>query len=242
MRELRIPYVFAVAPMKERLYRRFLPDGLALHPTVPTRQVNAILRSMNGGEAINLLPALREGRHTGRMFPRTDSGWSDRGAFFAYRDLMQEAGKRVIDLSEPLLPGEARFTARAGFRGDLAGKPKVALVDDEFVEVEGNGPWEEEIDVADLSGLHSIRMPAPGHLDVTQGRAPHLYEKPDDTVSPRGLLVGDASCLALIPWLAEHFRRFVFLWTPELPFEAIELEKPDVLIHVISERLLVRGQ
>jgi hypothetical protein len=49
--------------------------------------------------------------------------------------------------------------------------------------------------------------------------------------------MGDSSCLNLIPWLAEHFSRFVFLWTTQPPYEALELEMPDVLIHVASEGL-----
>ena len=111
------------------------------------------------------------------------------------------------------------------------------MMDGEFSSVDDTGEWKERIEVADVSRLRSLRMPAPQHLEVTPGRAPHLYEV--DAELPRAVLVGDECCLALIPWLAEHFRRFVFLWTHELPLEAIELEMPDVVIHVVSERFLV---
>ncbi|HEY6551051.1 MAG TPA: hypothetical protein VIY71_07625 [Solirubrobacterales bacterium] len=241
LRGLRIPYLFAVAPMKERLYEKFLPDGLSLHPDQPVRELNAALRDLNGGEILDLLPALRACRRGGRVFPRTDSNWSDRGAFFAYRELIREAGKRVIDLGYPLLYDEANFLTRQGFRGDLADKPKRTFLDGELGATENGKQWEEQIEVADVSKLRALRMPAPQHLEVTPGRAPHLYEIPDEVELPRAVLVGDSCCLALIPWLAEHFRRFVFLSSPELPLEAIELEMPDILIHVVSERLLIHG-
>jgi SGNH hydrolase-like domain, acetyltransferase AlgX len=243
LRDLRIPYVFAVAPLKERLYGKFLPSGLSLEARQPVRQVNAALRDLNGGEIVDLLPALVAARPRGPLFPRTDSNWSDRGAFFAYRQLMKEAGKHAIDLDEPLLPEEGRFVPRAGFRGDLAEKPKLAFADGQLspLDEDAGGAWEEEIDVADVSGLRALRMPAPEHLEVTPGRAPRLYEIADAPRLPRAVLVGDAPCLGLIPWLAEHFRRFVFLWSAEPPLEAIELEAPDVVIHVVSERLLVNA-
>lgn len=241
LKELRIPYLFAVAPLKERVYGRFLPPGASLHADRPVTEIDRALRATGGGEIFDLLPALREARRAGRAFPKTDSAWSDLGAFFAYRELMREAGKRTIDLPDPLLPEEAALTSRPGFRGDLAAKPKVRLADGDFVSADAEGEWEEEIEVADVSRLRALRMPAPRHLEVTGDRAPRLYEVAEETTLPSGVLIGDACCLALIPWLAEHFRRFVFLWAAELPLEAIELEMPNVVIHVVSERQLLHG-
>jgi alginate O-acetyltransferase complex protein AlgJ len=239
LQALGIPYVFAVAPRKERVYERLLPDGISAGPDRLVRRANALLRHRNDGEMLDLLPILRTGRRIARVFPRTDSEWSDRGAFFAYRQLMSEAGKRLIDLGEPLLPEEGRFLRREGFRGDLAAKPKLALAAGRLSPAgESDAAWEEEIEVADLSVLRSLRMPAPEHLEVTPGHAPRLYEIAGAPELPRAVLVGDTSCLGLIPWLAEHFRRFVFLRSVELPLDAIELEMPDVVIHVLSERSL----
>jgi SGNH hydrolase-like domain, acetyltransferase AlgX len=240
LRELRIPYLFAVAPLKERVYRRFLPPGASLHEERPAAQVDRALRAAVPFEVLDLLPALRAARNDGLAFPRTDSRWSDRGAFFAYRELMREAAKRIVDLPDPLSPDQAPLLPRQGFRGDLAGKPKLRLEAGALVPVAEEGEREEEIDVADVSQLRALRMPAPQHLEVTPERAPRLYEVAGEPALPRALLVGDDSCLKLIPWLAEHFRRFVFLWADELPLEAIELEAPDLVIHVLSEQRLLR--
>lgn len=242
LKDLRIPYLFAVAPLKERVYGKFLPPGAALHADQPLAEVDRALREVDGGEVFDLLPALREARRAGRAFPKTHSHWSETGAFFAYRELMREIGKRVVELPDPLRPEDAQFMPRSGFRGDLAGKPKVRLGEAGFAPApaaDGDGEWEEELDIADVSRLRALRMPAPQHLEVTPGRAPRLYEVADEPALPHAVLVGDAACLGLVPWLAEHFRRFVFLWAAELPLEAIELEMPDVVVHVISERQLL---
>lgn len=237
LRELGIPYLYAVVPLKERVYRKFLPPGLFLHEQRPVGQLDRALRAAGSFEALDLLPALREARHRGRAFPRTGSGWSDLGAFFAYRELMREAAKRVLDLSDPPPPEDTLFAAGA-IRGDLADKPKLSFSAGRFAPATGDGDLEEEIDVLDVSRLRALRMPAPRHLEATPGRAPHLYEI--DAEMPRAVLVGDESCLALVPWLAEHFRRFVFLFADEPPLEAIELEMPDLVIQVVSESRLLR--
>ncbi len=238
LRELGIPTVVAVVPMKERVYGELLPDGVHISATRPVTQINAALRDVNGGALLDLLPDLRRARRHGEVFNRTDSRWNHRGAFFGYRALLKEASKAVISL-EPLLPAEATFVRVPGFRGDLAGKPKVSLVDDGFVEDADHEQWEEDVDEVDASTLRARRMPAPEHLEVSPTRAPHLYEIADAEELPRAVVLGDSSCLQLIPWLAEHFQRLAFLWTSALPLEAIELEMPDVLFHVVTERFLI---
>jgi hypothetical protein len=240
LKEIGVPYLFAVAPLKERVYRKLLPPGTELHPDRPVSQVDAAVRAVDGGEVFDLLPAVREASRAGWAFPRTGSEWSDLGAFFAYRELVREVGKRVISLPDALGPDEARLSPRADFRGDLADKPKVRFAEGSFEAADSAGS-SEEIEAADLSRLRALRMPAPPHLEVTRERAPHLYEIGDEPALPSAVLLGDGCCLALLPWLAEHFRRFAFLWTDELPLEAIELEMPDVVIHVVSEHRLLHA-
>jgi alginate O-acetyltransferase complex protein AlgJ len=242
LRKLGIPYLAAVAPMKERLYENLLPEGLSLDPRSPAEMVNEALRESSDGEILDLLPALRKGLEKGDVFPRTASVWSDRGAFLAYRELMKEARKRVISLEEALPEDGLNLVRRQGFRGDLAEKPKFVYSGGELVAETGEASWEEEIDVAFPSDLRSLRMPASNHLEVTLRRAPHLYEIADQPELPRAILLGDACCLPLIQLLAEHFSRFVFLWTHDPPLEAIELEMPDIVIHVVSERFLVHAR
>jgi alginate O-acetyltransferase complex protein AlgJ len=239
---LGVPYLFAVAPIKERVYPRRLPKGASLHPTTPAARLNELIRDARGTEAFDLLPPLIAARDHGELYQRTDVNWNQRGAFFAYRALFKEAAKRVTGL-EPIEVEEAGFVAVPGFSGDLADKPKVVLAGDELIPFAREISWEEEgIQEADAAKLRSQRMPAPGHLEVPGEPLPRVYEIAGDDAQqlPRAVLLGDSCCLNLIPWLAEHFQRLVFLWGPEPPLEAIELEMPDILLQVVSERGLGR--
>ena len=90
----------------------------------------------------------------------------------------------------------------------------------------------------DAAALVAQRMPAPQHIEVPGGRAPLLYELPKDAEQPRIGLVGHPCALPLVPWLAERSRRLVVFQTAMPPLEPLELEYPDVVLHVLDERLL----
>jgi hypothetical protein len=237
LKQIGIPYLFAVAPLKERVYPRRLPKDASLHPKPPVQRLNAIIRDARGAEAFDLLPPLLDARAHGELYHRTDTNWNHRGAFFAYRALVKEAGKRVVGL-EPIGVEDAPFVKVEAFAGDLADKPKLTLSGDELVPFEREMTWEEEVEEVDASKLRSKRMPAPSHLDIPGARVPRVYEVSGAEQLPRAVLLGDSACLNLIPWLGEHFRRLVFLWALQPPVEAIELEMPDIVLQVLSERAL----
>lgn len=237
--ELDVPYVFAVVPMKERIYAELLPDGLQPSDTERTpAQLMRALRNVDGCELLDLLPVLRDARAHGSIYHLTDSHWNDRGAFFGARALLKEAAKRAPGLRLPV-PADMRLVSRQGFRGDLADKPKVALVGRELVVCEEPDRWTEEIQTLDPRSLRARRRPPDDHLHVSATRPPQVFEIPGAAALPRCVLVGDSFCLMLLPWLAECFSRLAFMWTPEPPLEAVEIERPDIVLHVKAERFLI---
>jgi len=237
--KLGVPYVFAVAPMKERVYAELLPDGLSSNDTERTpAQLSRALRDVDGCELLDLLAPLRDARRHGRIYHLTDTHWNDRGAFFGVRALLKEAAKHIDGLRLPS-PADLRLTRRGDFHGDLADKPKVALVGRDLMPCAEQDPWTEEIDVIDPRSLRARRRPPDEHLHVSATRPPQLFEIPDAPDLPRCVLVGDSFCLMLLPWLAECFSRLAFMWTPEPPLEAVTAERADLVLHVKAERFLI---
>jgi len=233
-----IPYVFALAPMKERVYAELLPDGVAVRaPMRPVARLLRALRDVDGCELVDLLPALLDAKHHGQLYHRTDTHWNDRGAFFATRALLKEAAKHVPTVEPPRLDS-LELIARPGFGGDLADKPKVTLVGSELLALVDHGDWSEDADVLDASGLRARPVTPEEHLHVSATRPPQAFEQPGPERG-RCLLVGDSFCLMLLPWLAEQFSRLAFMWTPEVPLRAVEQEAPDVVLHIKAERFLL---
>jgi len=59
---------------------------------------------------------------------------------------------------------------------------------------------------------------------------------------PKAVIFRDSFGEALMPWLAQHFRRAVFVWSDEIVPEVIEQEQPDVVIQEFIERRLTTMQ
>jgi hypothetical protein len=79
--------------------------------------------------------------------------------------------------------------------------------------------------------------------EVTLGLADHeeflVTETLDSAHLPRAVMFRDSFASSLIPLLAEHFSRAVFLWQPEMDKAVIDAEHPDVVIFEAAERALM---
>ncbi len=238
---LGVASLLALAPMKERVYRELLPDGLVLHDELrPATLLAQALRDAGEDDwLLDLLPVLREARAHSQVYNRTDHHWSSRGAFIATRAMLARAGMRVPGVA-PLPEDAARFRADPLFGGDLAEKPKVAVVDGVPTPwPDGDRDWSEVVERIDRGRLRAREATPEQHLYRSPTRVPAVFERPDSPHLPRCLLVGDSFCLELLPWLAESFSRLAFVWLPDPPLDLVELERPDLLLQVKSERFLL---
>jgi hypothetical protein len=232
--EVGVTYVPACVPNKLQA----VPEGSPVR-TVDERPwltgLRARLRDTDGVEVLDLLPVLADARRHGPCFHRSDPDWNDLGAFFAARALIKEAAKRVSLLKPPSLAA-LYLTRQPGYRGQLADAPRVATDGDrpersDFVA-------EERLEI-DAAYLRAQRMPIERHL---AGADVHVRLLAIDTteLSPRLSVVGDGTCLALLPWLAETVPRTTFFWALTPPMEPVELELPDAVLHLIRYRDLPR--
>ena len=53
------------------------------------------------------------------------------------------------------------------------------------------------------------------------------------------MIFHDSYYKALQPFLSEHFSRAVYYWQYDLDLEAVKAELPDVVIQLVSERVLL---
>jgi hypothetical protein len=61
----------------------------------------------------------------------------------------------------------------------------------------------------------------------------------DDAPSTSCVLFGDSYSLAILPYLAESFRRLVYAHCPWHDYGLIEREWPDVVVSLFAERFLI---
>lgn len=224
-----IPYLFVIAPDKQTIYPEYLPRGMSCNPaTLRHDQLLEHLRAHSDLAILDLRGPLKEARASERIYYRTDSHWNKRGAYVAYQQIVSALKNRFPQLQPVPRSAFAPTTVdRPG--GDLA--CMLSLSDQMH---------EEELALCPLA--RGSARETGEKLPITEKyRLPHMqpaaWESPQDN-PVRALVIHDSFGLLLIPYLAEHFSRSVFLPTDVLDPVIFEREQPDIVIQEMVERKL----
>lgn len=225
---LGITYLPAIIPAKRRVVR--------LTPPLDRRwiaELKARIRDVDELELLDLLQVLRHADRHGATYHRTDPDWNDRGAFFVARALLKEAHKWVPTLKPPAL-ADLHVLPLAGYLGSLADAPKCEFSDGEVIERELEVEAEDGV-VIDAHELHALRMPVESHLAAAASTHLRVYANTACSEDAHIAVVGDAAALPVVTWLAERTRRTTFFWSDALPLTLLELDLPQVVIHLMRE-------
>jgi hypothetical protein len=220
-----IAYVFTIAPDKQVIYPENLPSTLErVNATSRAEQLEEICRQA-AIPAAELRTPVAAAKRSERIYFKTDTHWNDRGAFVAYR--------RIIDA----VRAQAPLVPEAWSRDDFVPVER---------EIEGQ-------DLARMMGL--MRVVREIDLTLVPERARHaqVVEPPGAPATaeegrlvteipgsklPRAVVFRDSFASRLVPFLSEHFSRAVYLWQNDFDPDVIEKEHPDVVIQEIVSRHL----
>jgi len=107
-----IRYLFVVAPDKQSIYSEYMPRYLA--PQHGDTRLDQLSRRLFREAAwLDLRPSLRSAKDSGPLYFQLDTHWNDRGAYYAYRAIMQRLGLPALARPESKLAEYQRA-------GDLA--------------------------------------------------------------------------------------------------------------------------
>jgi hypothetical protein len=177
------------------------------------------------GVAVDLRPAIAAAKSRERVYHLTDSHWNARGALIAYQALIT-----AVRAQNPAVP------------------PPWKRSDFEEAERTSDG-----LDLARMIGLHHLLREVDLALIPKRRRLAKVADPPGADVSaqlgrlvtaipgsplPRAVVFGDSFTTALVPLLAEHFSRTVFLWQKDFVPEQVIDEGADVVIYEIASRHL----
>jgi hypothetical protein len=212
-------YLFVVAPDVAAVFPHDLPEHVRPVADRPLVQLMRHLEETGSpAEILYPLDALAdESRHV--TYPKTETHWSEWGAFLAYRAIcekllevvrMREITERQIVVHDNTL------------EGDLGSKldPPVSSPH-AFVEVRG---------------VAQARFVADNRVENRGRRIEYSCEAAPDVCC---LLLGDSYAAGFVPILAESFRRVVLAYVPTLDRALVEEVQPDVVIHEMAERFLI---
>ena len=222
-------FAILIAPNKATIHPEYLPQ----FPVSPTVQTPLERLETDLPKAGVLLVSPRErletAAHAGQaLYRKTDTHWSEWGAYLAYRDLMATLHKQGV--KAPVLRDDAlRVSDQNGFRGDI-----YTLLGEPDGKPEDTRRWAPAEPVRTLK---TTRFP---DLDFMAFEATRWTMETDNP--ERLLIIGDSFSYPILPFLKESFGEVTFVHhhLGEVPLEALQPESYDVVILEMVERGLSR--
>jgi hypothetical protein len=222
-----VRYILFIPPDKQTVYPEHLPPELrSRHAQSRLDQLAAELRQHSTVPFLDVRAALWQAREREQVFDATDSHWNPRGAFVGYQALVGRLAE-WFPAVRPLPRSAFVDTACRRAGGDLA-----------QMSAQERVRTEEALGLESVSPRQAQRCAAAGEwAGDCRGSPPQAVECHDPAL-PRALMFHDSFTWALGPFLAEHFRRIVFVWTDQFSPELVRRERPEVVIQQLVERKL----
>ena len=228
-----IPYFFVVAPNKQSIYPEQMPENFVRsHGPSRLDQFLDHMRNRLDVNIVDLRGDLLEAKSKGQIYFSGDTHWNEKGAFIAYHSVMDAIWRTIND--DRLAPRSIEdYQSVAAIRkgGDLA--KMIGLADD----------IEELYERLDPLFMRCAQEEAlPNYMDRDWKPFPDPVAYTCSSASLRLVMLHDSFGNGIRPYLAENFRKSVFVRQHQLPgdvFKAIVLkEKPDLVVEEIVERMV----
>lgn len=219
-----IAYLFTIAPSKALIYPEHFPrTARRVNRMSRTDQIFTAVSDL--GVAVDVRNALMEEKTHVRLFQKTDTHWNSRGAYVAYRTIIDAARLQVPSIPPPKELSEFDQITVLAPGMDLAGM--IGLKRD---------LGEEDLRLVPKQPRQYVVVEPKGNI-VEAGEGRIVTEIPGSTL-PRAVVFRDSFASAVAPFLSEHFSRVVYLWQYNFDADAVLAEHPDVVIQEIIGRHL----
>jgi hypothetical protein len=227
-----VRYLFVVAPNKQTIYPEYLPDYLYKdRGQSRLQQLMAYLKTHSDVSILDLSGAMTEEKKRHRIYHVTDTHWNDRGAYVAYRAIMDRIRQWFPEVS--LTQNRIVETKNIlGTGGDLAGMLDMADTMQEERPVLMIEPTicsaRIELDIAEL--------------DAANPNKPKPYMTKCNKSKIRAVVFRDSFFEPVIPFITEDFNQIVYIWQQydhAIMKKLIEQQKPQIVIEEMVERLLI---
>jgi hypothetical protein len=249
-----IPYLLIIPPDKQTIYPDKLRDTLH-RGAGPTRldQLIAHLAAHSTVRIVDMRQQLLTARHDfeQRLYHKTDSHWNDYGAYVGYRAILEAIAQAMPNKRVQPQPMSAFEPSIRREGGDLVGMLGLkGSIEEDRLQLGGRVPavatsgWmQRRITDGETFTLSAIEPRGPTERLVPKGSGGTRYGEQilagrNDPSLPSIVMIRDSFGNALLPMLAEHFRRGVYCSSDNFESGVIDAEHPDVVATEIVERKL----
>jgi hypothetical protein len=226
-----IEYLFVAVPDKQSVYPEHLPAGIRrVREQTRLDQLLEHLRARSNVEVLDLRAALLRAKDEERVFEQTGTHWNGYGAYQAYAAILERLARRFPALApRPLSDFEIRRRIGPAERFLL-----LTGVSDRYQE-----PVIELLPLAPRRAV-TVAESSPNQDARNGSRLVRETARPE---LPSAVVFHDSFVPAgLEPLLSEHFRRIAYLWQAEFETQAVDQERPDLVIEEKAERYLATNR
>jgi len=225
-----IIYIFIIIPNKSSIYPEFLPDYI--HKAKGKNRLDQLIdylkKKKSPVKILDIRDELFKQKTKYKVYQKTDSHWSDYGAFFGYKEIMRTIESRYGIKTRTLNLSDCKVGYKKNYMGgDLA---KLLLMQDKLREDRTFIVKKIKTEIIDKK-LKGFKMP---FVDIS------VKENKKGKLGTL-IFVHDSFGYKLKPFLPQHFKRIIFLRDWELHFynDLIEKDKPIIVIEEMAERFLM---
>lgn len=213
-----IHFYFVITPEKHVVYADKLPPGVEISPHRLVARILARLPAAVRQSVIYSDDVLRDWRDRGETYYRTDTHWTNFGAYLGYLQLLAALQRDSGVTQMPITTLERTTYHKIGDLG-IRMTPEHAETATR-ITLAGGDPFEL---------VFANRTYNVGQVEV--------FETSDAT-RPRAVMFRDSSGSFMLPFLASSFSRLVAVASDSLFFDLLEAEKPNVVITQLTERVI----
>ena len=222
-----IQYFIIIAPNKQSLYPEYMPEYIQrLNENSEYDQITEYLSKNSLDVNIDVKKALFKEKMKGKLvYYKTDTHWNNYAAFIAYQEIMKKFEIYYPEL-KPVPLTDFNISEKQ-YSGDLA---KMLGMEEYFNENVPNF-IPKNVRKANFEKINSV--------DGIATKSPMLLSECKSCSNITSVIIRDSQAEPLIPFLAEHFSRIVYIPEAEDPaiiHAIIKNEKPNIVLFERVER------
>lgn len=222
LKKLGIKFYVIMPPNKNTIY----PEYLA--PEIPvignTSRLSQLLdyQLENGSvKVIDVRDRLNDVKLEELVYYETDTHWNPRGAYEGYRTLIEAIQQDFPDIL-PVALEDCEITEAQQLQGDLS-KMSGWL--------EAYSTYDAILPLFSKDGAVKKEI-----IDDVQ----YAYYENDSPELPKAIIYRDSFFTVMQPFLVQNFDELIDIWTYKVDLDLIEREKPDIVIFLMTERIIQR--
>lgn len=220
--ELGITYVMVVLPEACTIYPEALPAGVSLDAPAPARRVMEGLDPDTARQLIYVDDVLVSGKAEGLTFRKTDSHWTDWGAWLTYQATMGHLAKLRPDI-------------------DVLDASRVSWNITPMFGALGVAKMHDVPEMLPVAEIAESRCALSRHV-TNEIRDSFMVVEQDRPELPTAVVFRDSSMTNAHKFFSESFRRTTYTSQPNAVLrDLIDRERPDVVLFVTGERRLFKG-